>query len=325
MGVAPDLVYWEGRRVLVTGAAGLLGSWTCRALQEAGAHVVGLDIDWSRPSATGIFGIKRVDGDVRDRRALDEVLQGHDPHTVIHLAAQTIVGVANEDPADTFDHNARGTWVTLDACRRYGSVRSIVVASSDKAYGDHGGRAYIEDMSLGADHPYAASKTCTDVIAQTYAATFGLPVVITRCGNLYGGGDLQWSRIVPGTIRSVLAGERPVIRSDGHFVREYLYIEDAARGVLALAQAASSDLGGEAFNFGSDTRLSVLEIVEAILRAMRVDLQPDVRNDAVNEIREQRVTWEKARRSLGWQPAFTLEEGLERTIAWYRSYFGSRS
>lgn len=311
--------------MLVTGAAGLLGGWTCRALQAAGADVVGLDIDWLRPAAApATAGIARVDGDVRDPRTMDRVLREHDVDTVIHLAAQTLVGPANDDPTETFDHNIRGTWTTLEACRRYGGTRSVVVASSDKAYGDHGGRPYVEEMALCGNHPYAGSKTCTDVIARTYAASYRMPVAITRCGNMYGGGDIEWSRIVPGTIRSVLAGERPVIRSDGHFVREYLYVEDAARGVLALAQAAAeSDLAGEAFNFGSEVRLSVLELVAAILQAMGSELEPDVQNKAVNEIREQRVTWEKARTALGWYPNHSLEEGLARTITWYRSYLGA--
>jgi CDP-glucose 4,6-dehydratase len=324
--MAVDRPFWSGRSVLVTGAAGLLGGWVCRALVDVEAIVVGLDIDWSRPAAAGAdVEMVRVDGDVRSAETLGRVLVEHAIGTVVHLAAQTLVGPANDDPAETFDHNVRGTWVMLEACRRLPGLESVVVASSDKAYGDHGGRPYVEDMALRAEHPYAASKTCTDVIAQTYAKSYGMPVVITRCGNMYGGGDLEWSRIVPGTIRSVLLGERPVIRSDGRFVREYFYVEDAAHGVLALARAAAEhpDLAGEAFNFGSETTLSALEMVDTIVRLMGCDLEPDVQNDAVNEIPEQRVSAEKAREVLGWSAAHTLQEGLKLTIDWYRSYLSA--
>ena len=224
----------------------------------------------------------------------------------------------------TFEHNILGTWVTLEACRQAPAVTGVVVASSDKAYGDHGGKPYEEAMALLGRHPYAASKTCTDVLAQTYAESFELPVAITRCGNMYGGGDTEWSRIVPGTIRSILRRERPVIRSDGHLVRDYFYVEDAADGVIALAEAVATRpaLAGEAFNFGADQHLSVLEIVDRILRLMDSDLEPDVRNEAVNEIREQRVSADKASEVLGWRPAHSLDEGLARTVDWYRGYLG---
>jgi CDP-glucose 4,6-dehydratase len=215
--------------------------------------------------------------------------------------------------------------VLLDACRKATQVASIVVASSDKAYGDHGGQPYVESMALSARHPYAASKTCTDVLAQTYAETYGLPVAITLCGNMYGGGDTEWSRIVPGTIRSILLGERPIIRSDGSWVRDYFYVEDSADGVAVLAQAATErpELAGQPFNFAGGTHLSVLEIVRRILALMGSDLEPDVRNEAVNEIPEQRVSAQKAHEILGWSPAHTLEEGLSLTIEWYRNHLST--
>ena len=317
--------FWEGRSVLVTGAAGLLGGWVCRKLTATGVRVGGLDIEWSHGTVLNESDpIKRIDGDIRDRGTMDKVLRDEAIDTVVHLAAQAIVGPANEDPVETFENNILGTWVTLDACRRRPEMTGGVVASSDKAYGDHGGALYIEGMALLGRHPYAASKTCTDVLAQTYAESFNLPIAITRCGNMYGGGDTEWSRIVPGTIRSVLRGERPVIRSDGHFVRDYFFVEDAADGVIALAEAVATrtELIGEAFNFAADVHLSVLEIVERILGLMESDLEPDVRNEAVNEIPEQRVNAQKAHEVLGWSPAHSLDEGLARTVEWYRGYFG---
>jgi CDP-glucose 4,6-dehydratase len=317
--------FWEGRSVLVTGAAGLLGGSLCRKLVDAGARVGGLDIDWSHGAVLdGDDAIKRIDGDVRDRGTMDRVLEDQAIDTVVHLAAQAVVGPANESPVETFEHNILGTWVSLDACRRRPQVTSIVVASSDKAYGDHGGTPYEEGMALLGRHPYAASKTCTDVLAQTYAQSFDLPVALTRCGNMYGGGDTEWSRIVPGTIRSVLEGERPVIRSDGHFIRDYLFVEDAADGIVVLAEAVTTrpEIRGEAFNFGADARLSVLEIVERILRLMGSDLEPDVRNEAVNEIPEQRISAQKAHDVLRWSPDHSLDEGLAPTVDWYRDYLG---
>jgi CDP-glucose 4,6-dehydratase len=317
--------FWDGRSVLVTGAAGLLGGWVCRNLADGGGRVCGLDIDWSHGSVLDEGDpMKRIDGDVRDRGIMDQVLRDEEIDTVVHLAAQAIVGPANEDPVETFEHNILGTWVTLDACRRRPEVTGVVVASSDKAYGDHRGVSYDERMALLGRHPYAASKACTDVLAQTYAESFDLPIAITRCGNMYGGGDTKWSRIVPGTIRSVLKGERPVIRSDGRLVRDYLFVEDAADGVIALAEAVATrtELVGEAFNFVADARLSVMEIVERILRLMGSNLEPDVRNEAVNEIPEQRVSAQKAHEVLGWSPAHTLNDGLVQTVDWYRAYLG---
>ncbi len=324
MGV--DASFWNARSVLVTGASGLLGGWVCRALAEAGAGVQGLDLDWSRAAAIGgVDGMMRVDGDVRDAGVVERLLDEHSIDTVIHLAARTLVGPANADPAETFDHNVRGTWTLLDAVRGRKGVESVVVASSDKAYGDHGGAPYVEDMALRAEHPYAASKACTDLVARTYAKSFGLPVTITRCGNIYGGGDLEWSRIVPGTIHSVLRGERPVIRSDGSYVREYFYVEDAADGVAVLAQKTVEDptLAGEAFNFGSGTARTAFDLVGEILELMGSDLQPEIRNESVNEIREQRVDARKARERLGWTATHTLRDGLALTISWYRSFLAA--
>jgi CDP-glucose 4,6-dehydratase len=320
--------FWKGRRVLVTGAAGLLGGWVTPALVAAGADVIGLDIAWSRATMKRHDGLEVVDGDVRNLDQLRDVIaRGSGVEAVIHLAAQPIVGEANQDPIPTFDHNIAGTWTVLEACRLARSAPVVLVASSDKAYGEGGADAYEEEMPLKARHPYAVSKACTDLIAQTYAGSYDLPVVISRCGNLYGGGDLNWSRIIPGTIRSVLEGERPLIRSDGTPVRDYLYVEDIAQGMLLLTRAIAehSELGGEAFNFGGGERLSVIEVVRMILAQMGSSLEPDVRNEATNEIAEQRVGADKAGRLLGWRPSHSLHEGLGRTISWYREYLGVAS
>jgi CDP-glucose 4,6-dehydratase len=318
--------FWSERSVLVTGAAGLLGGWLSRLLLASGARVVGLDIDWPGGAILSPDEpVERVDGDVRSRGDVDRVLGGHRPEVVFHLAAQTQVGVGNEDPVGTFEHNILGTWIVLEACRQAPSVASVVVASSDKAYGDRDGAAYVETDPLEARHPYAASKACADVLAQTYAESYGLPVAISRCGNMYGGGDLEWERIVPGTVRSLLRSERPVIRSDGQFVRDYLYVEDAADGVALLAQAAAQrpELHGEAFNFAAGTRLPVLELVERIRTLMGAELEPEILDEAVNEIRDQRVDAGKARSELGWAPRHRLDEGLRSSIDWYRDYLSA--
>lgn len=315
--------------MFVTGASGLLGSWLVRRLLRAGADVVCLVRDWVPQSELVRGGlldnVKVVRGDVRDRETVERALGEYEIDTVIHLAAQTIVGIANRNPVSTFESNVGGAWTLLEACRRSPSINSIVVASSDKAYGEHEQLPYNEDAPLAGRHPYDVSKSCADLIAQAYAATYDLPVAVTRCGNLYGGGDLNWNRIVPGTIRSVLRGQRPVIRSDGKFVRDYFYVEDGAAANMSLAEhlASNPSLKGQAFNFSNETQVTVLELVERILKSMDSDLEPDVRNEAVNEIRQQYLSAEKARSVLNWRPLFTLDEGLRATIAWYRDFFGA--
>ncbi|MDY0019410.1 MAG: GDP-mannose 4,6-dehydratase [Anaerolineae bacterium] len=321
--------FWLDRPVFVTGATGLVGSWLVKRLAAAGADVVCLVRDWvpqSELAATRLIErVKVVRGDVRDQAQLERVLGEYEIDTVIHLAAQTIVGIANRNPISTFSTNIQGTWCLLEACRRSPTVRQIVVASSDKAYGDQKILPYDETTSLQGRHPYDVSKSCADLIAQTYAVTYDLPVVISRCGNFFGGGDLNWNRIVPGTIRSVLRGKRPVIRSNGHYVRDYFYVEDGAAAYMLLVEklAEMPDLRGEAFNFSNELQITVLELVHQILSLMESDLEPDIRNEAVNEIQNQYLSAAKARRVLGWEPLFTLDAGLQQTITWYRNFLAA--
>ena len=319
--------FWQDRPTLVTGATGLLGSWLVRSLLERGAEVVCLVRDWVPQSELVRGGeierVKVVRGDVCDGAALERVLGEYEVDTVFHLAAQTIVGIANRNPVSTFETNIRGTWEVFEACRRSPAVKQVVLASSDKAYGDHEQLPYDEDAPLQGRHPYDVSKSCADLLARTYAETYKLPVVTTRCGNFYGGGDLNWNRLVPGTIRSVLRGQRPVIRSDGSFIRDYFYVEDGAAAYMLLAErlAENPELRGEAFNFSNELQVTVLELVNRILGVMNSDLAPDVRNEASNEIRHQYLSAAKARRMLNWEPLFGLDTGLDNTIKWYKEYF----
>jgi len=320
-------LFWRDRPILVTGATGLLGSWLVPRLVAAGADVVCLVRDWVPQCElvrTGMLErVKVVRGDIRDCDTLERVLGEYEIEAVFHLAAQTIVGIANRNPISTFETNIQGTWNLLEACRRSSKVRAIVVASSDKAYGAQEALPYSEDTALAGSHPYDVSKSCADLLARTYAVTYGLPVVVTRCGNLYGGGDLNWNRVVPGTIRAVIRGERPVIRSDGKFIRDYFYVEDAAAAYMLLAerQAVDTTLRGMAFNFSNEIQLTVLDLVRRILSRMGSILEPDIRNEAVNEIRCQYLSAARARHLLQWRPLFSLDEGLARTIAWYSEFF----
>jgi CDP-glucose 4,6-dehydratase len=316
--------FWQDRPVLVTGATGLVGGWLTRRLIEAGADVVCLVRDWvphrELIRSNLIEKVTVVRGDLRDRDLLERALGEYEIDTVMHLAAQAIVCVANRNPISTFESNIQGTWNVLEACRRSPGVRSIVVASSDKAYGDQEILPYNEDTPLRGQHPYDVSKSCADLIAHSYANTYDLPVAVTRCGNFFGGGDLNWNRIVPGTIRAVLRGEQPIIRSDGHFVRDYFYVEDGAAAYMLLAEQLSSrpELRGQAFNFSYESQVTVVCLVKEILRAMQSPLEPLVLNQASHEIRRQYLSAERARTVLEWQPIFTLAEGLKRTIPWYR-------
>lgn len=314
----------------MTGATGLVGSWLTKRLIETQAEVVCLVRDWvpqsQLVSSGGIEQVKVVRGDVRDQDLMERTLGEYEIRTVFHLAAQTIVGVANRNPVSTFESNIKGTWALLEACRRSPLVGQVVVASSDKAYGDQPELPYSEATPLQGRHPYDVSKSCADLIASSYGHTYGLPVAITRCGNFYGGGDLNWNRIVPGTIRSVFRGERPVLRSDGSYIRDYFFVEDGAEAYLHLAEkmAENPALAGEAFNFSNEIQLTVLELVRKILAAMGSKLEPDIQGTASNEILHQYLSAEKARTLLGWSPRFDLDKGLDATIRWYTQYLSAK-
>ena len=323
--------FWLDRPVLVTGGTGLVGSWLVRKLVEASADVTCLVRDWVPASelvrARLVERVNVVRGDVRDQSLLERILGENEIVTVIHLAAQTIVTVANRNPVSTFETNVAGTWALLEACRRSPKVSEIVVASSDKAYGNQEVLPYTEQTALQGVHPYDVSKSCADLIAHAYAHSYGLPVTITRCGNFYGGGDLNWNRIVPGTIRSVLRGQRPIIRSDGRFVRDYFYVEDGALAYMLLAEklAAGAVQKGEAWNFSNEEPIDVITLVDRLCRVLETKLEPEILNQATNEIPRQALSAQKARQSLGWRPEYSLDEGLRRTLAWYRHFFAEET
>jgi CDP-glucose 4,6-dehydratase len=324
--------FWEGKRVFVTGATGIVGSWLVKDLLERSAEVVALVLDDNPQSELYRSGfIKRVNvvnGCLEDIGTLRRAITGYETDTVIHLGAQPIVDVAFRSPLHTFETNIRGTWNLLEACRLHADVvKRVVIASSDKAYGEQAVLPYTEDMPLNGRHPYEVSKSCADAIGQAYFRTYALPVAVARCGNIYGGGDLNWSRIVPGTIRSLYLGQSPLLRSDGNFVRDYVYVKDVSRAYLLLAEMMdSAAVMGECFNFSPETPVTVLEIVRRISKAMHSEhIQPAVMNTAKGEIRNQHLSSAKAQRVLGWKPAYSLDGGMEETVTWYKDFFHSQS
>lgn len=322
-----NMNFWKNRNVFVTGATGLLGSWMATELLERGARVTCLLRDWvprSRFVEAGLLNRTNiVHGTLEDLPTLVRALNEYEIDTVFHLGAQTIVDTASRSGLSTFETNVRGTWNLLEACRACPLlIKRIIVASSDKAYGRHARLPYTEETPLQGCFPYDASKACADLIAQSYYHTYRLPVAITRCSNLYGGGDLNFSRLVPGTIRTALQDEVPVIRSNGKFVREYFYVRDATEAYLCLAEHLTDDrLWGHAFNLGTETPVSVLNLVDKILTLTgKTHLGRKILNQANHEIPEQYLDCSKARQLLAWRPRYTLEQGLSETIAWYKEW-----
>jgi CDP-glucose 4,6-dehydratase len=326
--ITRDPKFWRDRPTLVTGGTGLVGTWLVKRLVAAGADVTCIIRDWipqSELSASGLLAkVKVVRGDICDEGLVERTLGEYEIRTVMHLAAQTIVGIANRNPLSTFESNIRGTWLLLEACRRSPLVQQIVISSSDKAYGDQEKLPYTEETPLQGRHPYDVSKSCADLISTAYAVSYQSPLVITRCGNFYGGGDLNWNRIVPGAIRAIVRGERPVIRFDGLFIRDYFYVEDGAEAYMLLAEALAQkpELAGHAFNFSNEIQVTVLDLVNRIRKVMGADLEPIIQNHGSNEIPHQYLSAEKARRVLGWKPLFDLDEGLRLTVDWYRKFLG---
>lgn len=320
--------FWTGRRVLVTGATGIVGSWLTKDLLQLGAHVVALVLDADPQTELYRSGAVRrvnvVQGQLEDFSAVERAVVAHDVDTIFHLGAQAIVSVAHRSPLATFETNVRGTWNVLEAARLHSDlVKRVVVASSDKAYGEPEVLPYTEEMPLQGKYPYEVSKSCADLITQSYYHTYRLPVAVARCGNIYGGGDLNWSRIVPGTIRSLLRGESPILRSDGNFIRDYIYVKDVSRAYLCLAEGLSApEIHGQSFNFSPETQVTVIEIVNMIRRLAQCEhIQPTILNCAQGEIRNQYLSSAKAERLLHWKPGYDLERGLIETLKWYRDFF----
>ena len=321
---------WSGTNVLVTGASGLLGSALVEELSARGANITCLVRDWVPQSRLFAEDLAQksnlVRGELEDSETVLRALNEYEIETVLHLGAQTIVGTASRSPLSTFESNIKGTWVLLDACRQLPKlVKRVLIASSDKAYGAHEQLPYTEEAPLVGRFPYDVSKSCADMLAFSYFHTYKLPVAVTRCGNLYGGGDLNFNRLVPGTIRSLLKSERPIIRSDGTFVRDYFFVRDAVDAYLTLAERLHEPrFHGEAFNFGTEQPMSVVEVVALLTRLMnRADLEPVIQNQATHEIPKQYLDCAKARRLLAWKPKRTLEQGLRETIEWYRKALSS--
>jgi CDP-glucose 4,6-dehydratase len=324
--------FWHSRSVFVTGATGMIGSWLVKDLLAQGAHVVVLVRDADPQSelyrSGDIHRVAVANGALEDVWTLERIINEHEVDTVFHLGAQTIVGTAHRFPLPTFEANIRGTYNLLEACRLHSAlVRGVVIASSDKAYGEQPHLPYTEEMPLNGRHPYEVSKSCADLIAQAYHHTYDLPVAITRCGNVYGGGDLNWNRIVPGTIRSFLRGERPIVRSDGTYVRDYIYVKDIARAYMLLAERLDdSQVQGEAFNFSMEEPMTVLEVISKIQKLMgSTHIEPEIRNYSQGEIKDQHLSSSKSHHVLHWMPEFDVEAGLRETILWYEDFLGKHA
>ncbi len=317
--------FWNAKKVLVTGADGFIGSWIAKALVEKGAAVTVIERDKKVKSNLDIMGIRNkvnvVCGDIIDCQLMERVINEHQIDTVFHLAAQAIVGIANASPVSTFETNIKGTWTILEACRKVGRVQRIVIASSDKAYGVHEKLPYSEEAPLLGLYPYDASKACCDILSRSYCKTYGMPVAVTRNANTYGPGDMNFSRIIPDAICSTLKGKKLVIRSDGTPERDDMYLKDAVNAYLALASNLHrKEIQGEAFNFGTETPISVIALFRKIIGLIGRSVEPEILGKAANEIDRQYLGIAKAKKLLGWEPEYTLDQGLKETIAWYKEH-----
>lgn len=318
--------YWKNKNVFITGATGFLGSWLTKYLLEENSNITILARDWVPYSKLYTDNLNKkiniIKGEIENYFLLERILNEYEVDIVFHLAAQTIVSIANNNPISTFETNIKGTWNVLEACRRNKRIKKIIAASSDKAYGDQKILPYNEYTSLTGRHPYDVSKSCADLICKSYNETYDLPVCVTRCGNFYGGGDLNFNRIIPGTIRSVLNNDPPIIRSDGSYIRDYFYIEDAVLAYLLLAEKMDDkSLHGEAFNFSNEIQITVLDLVNKIIELMGSNLKPVILNEATNEIKHQYLSAKKAKDLLGWKSEYDLNVGLQKTISYYIDFF----
>ncbi|MFH2020863.1 MAG: GDP-mannose 4,6-dehydratase [archaeon] len=315
---------WKGRNVFVTGASGLLGSNLTKTLIEKGAKVTVLLRDYVPESelikSGNLKNVNIVSGSLEDYELILRILNEYEIETVFHLGAQTIVPTANNNPLSTFNSNIKGTWNVLEACRIYGKIKAVIVASTDKAYGTQEVLPYTEEMELKGIFPYDVSKVCSDLIAQSYFKTFNLPIAVTRCGNIYGPGDLNFSRIIPAAIKAGLFDETLEIRSDGKFVRDYIFMDDVVSGNIKIAENIDKSRG-EALNLSTNNRLSVSEAVDEVSKAMGKKIKLKVLNQAKNEIKDQYLSSEKARKLLGWEAKHSIGDGLKETINWYKIHF----
>ncbi len=321
--------YWNNRKVLITGHEGFLGSWLTRSLVEQGADLCGIDIDQTKKSlilkdVRGKF--KSIYGDVGDYSFVSDKISTFNPQVVFHLAAEAIVGTANKNPLKTFHANIQGTWNILEASRDKDFIESIVVASSDKAYGTHKKLPYTELAALQGEHPYDVSKSCADLICRSYFVTFGIPVCVTRCGNIYGPGDYNFSRLIPDAIRSFILNQQFMIRSNGKFTRDYIFVQDVVDAYMLLAQSIKKfKLAGQAFNFSCETPISVLKLFQKLKSISAKNIPPKILNQAKNEIPHQYLSSTKAKKILKWKPQYSLDEGLKETFAWYKIHLENMS
>lgn len=315
--------FWKNRNVFITGSTGLLGYWITKYLVESGSYVTAfIRKDVPKPFLETFATVCTIKGNITDYDTILSALRNHKIQTVFHLAAQTISPIANKDPLPTFEINIKGTWILLEACRNASFIENIIVASSDKAYGEEEPLPYTEESRLIGIRPYSVSKACADLIAQTYHASYNLPVCITRCGNFFGGGDLRFDRLVPSVFCALLLNKPLLIRSNGRFVRDFFYVEDGMLATIQLAEAmCRKKIRGQAFNFSYEKPITILEFVEKILRRINSSIRPTVLDQATNEIRNQYLSSQKARKVLGWKPRFTINDGIDRTIQWYIDYF----